>query len=83
MAERMNRTLLKKIHCMLSNIDILKFFWAEALGYACHLVNRLPSYAIGGKTPMEVWSEKVAQDYDSLWVFGCHAYIMSMKTSGT
>ena len=23
---------------------------------------------------MKVWSEKVAQDYDSLWVFGCSAY---------
>jgi len=30
--------------------------------------------AIGGKTPLEVWSRKAAQDYDSLWVFGCPAY---------
>ena len=51
-----------------------KYFWTEALAYACYLVNRLSSSAIGGKTPLEVWSEKVTQDYDSLRVFGCPAY---------
>ena len=50
---------------MLSNASISKSFWAELLAYACHLVNRLPSSAIGGKTPLDVWSGKVAQDYDS------------------
>ena len=59
---------------MLSNADISKSFWAEALAYACHLVNRLPSSARGGKTPLEVWLEKVAQNYNSLRVFGCLAY---------
>jgi len=44
------------------------------LAYVCYLINRLPSSAIKGKTPLDVWSEKVAQDYDSLWVFGCPAY---------
>ena len=37
-------------------------------------MNRLPSSAIGGKTPLEVWSEKTAADYDLLRVFGCPAY---------
>ncbi|KAH9763992.1 Integrase catalytic domain-containing protein [Citrus sinensis] len=73
-AERMNRTLLEKVRCMLSNTGLDKKFWAEAVSYASHLVNRLPSAAIGGKTPMEMWSGKYAQDYDSLRVFGCPAY---------
>ena len=51
-----------------------KNFWAETLAYACYLVNRLPSSAIGGKTPLEVWSGKAAQDYDSIRVFGYPAY---------
>ena len=59
---------------MLSNVRIPKNFWAEVLAYACYLINRLPSFAIGGKTPLEVWSGKVAQDYDSLRVFGCPTY---------
>jgi len=42
--------------------------------YACHLINRLSSSAIRGKTPMEIWSGKAAQDYNSLRIFGCPAY---------
>ena len=59
---------------MLSNAGLGKEFWAEALVYACHLVNRLPSTAIGGKTPLEKWSGKPATDYDSLHVFSSTAY---------
>ena len=53
---------------------IAKKFWAEPLAYAYYLFNRLPSSVIGDKTLLEVWSEKIAQDYDSLRVFGCLAY---------
>ena len=59
---------------MLSNAGLLKNFWAEALAYACYLVNRFPSSTIGGETPIEVWFEKAAQEYDSLRVFDCPAY---------
>ncbi|KAG8479822.1 hypothetical protein CXB51_029312 [Gossypium anomalum] len=52
-AERMNRTLLEKVRCMLSNAGLGKQFWAEAVTYAGHLVNRLPSSALERKTPME------------------------------
>ena len=72
-AERMNKTLLEKVRCMLSNAGLSKNFWVEALAYACYLVNRLPSSVIGGKTHLKVWSGKAAQDYDSLRVFGCPA----------
>ncbi|KAH9673193.1 Integrase catalytic domain-containing protein [Citrus sinensis] len=73
-AERMNRTLLEKVRCMLSNAGLDKKFWAEAVSYASHLINRLPSAAIRGKTPMEMWSGKHAQNYDSLRIFGCPTY---------
>jgi len=42
--------------------------------YACYLVNRLSSSAIGDKTSLKAWSGKVAKDYDLLRVFGCLAY---------
>ncbi|KAI3472951.1 hypothetical protein Pfo_029197 [Paulownia fortunei] len=58
-AELMNRTLVEK---------------AEAVTYAQHLINRLPSSAIGDKTPLEVWSEKPVADYDSLYIFGSLGY---------
>nr|GEX22596.1 protein kinase-like domain-containing protein [Tanacetum cinerariifolium] len=54
-AERMNRTLLEIVWCMLSNAGLGKEFWAEAMTYACQLVNRLSSNAIDGKTPFEKW----------------------------
>ena len=73
-AERINRTLLEKVWCMLSNAGLDKKYWAEFVSYASHLINWLPSAAIGGKTPMEMWSEKHAQDYDSLRIFECPAY---------
>ena len=70
----MNRTLLEKVRCMLSNAGLGKQFWAEAVMYASHLINRLPSAALNGKTPLEVWSEKHINDYDTLHVFGSTAY---------
>jgi len=73
-AESMNRTLLEKIQCLLSNARLAKSFWVEALTYASHLINMLPSSAIGGNTLMEVWSEKAVQGYDMLKIFGCPAY---------
>ena len=70
----MNRTLLEKVRCMLSNAGLGKQFWAEAVMYASHLINRLPSAALNGKTPLEVWSGKPINDYDTLHVFGSTAY---------
>ncbi|KAE8654946.1 hypothetical protein F3Y22_tig00117034pilonHSYRG00285 [Hibiscus syriacus] len=72
--ERMNRTLLEKVRCMLSNAGLAKTFWVETVTYAGHLINRLPSSAIEGKIPLEVWSGKPTTDYDSLHVFGSTAY---------
>ena len=79
-AERMNRTILEKVQCMLSNAGLGKEFWAEAVVYACHLINRLPSTAIQGRTPMEMWTGKPATDYDSLHVFGSTAYYHVKKS---
>ena len=44
---------------MLSNAELPKKFWAEALAYACHLVNRLPSSAIGGRLHLKLGQEKL------------------------
>ena len=70
----MNFFLLEKIRCLLSNAGLAKSFWAEALTYASHLINKFSLSAIGGRIPMEVCSEKAAQDYDMLTIFGCPAY---------
>ena len=69
-AERMNRILVEKVRCMLSYSGLSKVFWGEALSYARHIVNRLPSAALDGRTPLEVWSGSPANDYDSMRIFG-------------
>ena len=70
----MNRTFLEKVRRMLSNAGLGKQFWAEAVMYASHLINRLPSAALNSKTLLEVWSGKPINDYDTLHVFGSTAY---------
>ena len=57
MAKKINRSLLKKVRCLLSNARYArldKSFWAEALVYAKHLMNCLSSTKIGGKTPLDI-----------------------------
>src|SRR4030067_1462565 len=73
LAERMNRTLLQRVMCMLLGAGLPKSFWGEAVTTAAYLINRCPSTDIDLKTPMEVWSGQPA-DYSTLKVFGSLAY---------
>ncbi|KAH9754233.1 hypothetical protein KPL71_015385 [Citrus sinensis] len=73
LAERMNRTLMERVKCMLFHSKLPKTLWAEALCTACYLINRCPSTAIELKTPYKVWSGKLT-DYTKLRIFGCTAY---------
>ncbi|KAG8491363.1 hypothetical protein CXB51_014484 [Gossypium anomalum] len=72
-AEQMNRMIMEKVRCMLSNANLLKSFWAEAASTACFLINQSPSVAIEKKTPQEVRSSNPANYFD-LKIFGCPAY---------
>ncbi|KAM1591990.1 hypothetical protein ACFX14_035804 [Malus domestica] len=73
-AERLNRTLLEKVRCMLSQSGLSKSFWAKVVNYACHIMNQLPSAAVQGKIPMKVWTGKPSSDYDYIHIFGSPAY---------
>jgi len=55
-AERMNKTLLERVWCILLGAGLSKSFWGEAIITATYLINRCPSTGIDLKTPMEVWS---------------------------
>jgi len=69
LAKEINRSLLEKARCLLSNAWLDKSFWAEAVVYASYLINGLSSTVIGGKTPLNIWSGGAAQDYDLLRAF--------------
>uniref|UniRef100_A0A803N377 Reverse transcriptase Ty1/copia-type domain-containing protein n=1 Tax=Chenopodium quinoa TaxID=63459 RepID=A0A803N377_CHEQI len=59
---------------MLSQANMGKSFWAEAVSTACYLVNRSPHSALNFKSPQEVWYGKPV-DYSTLKVFGCPTFI--------
>jgi len=74
-AEKMNRTLLGRALCMLSNAGLLKCFWTEAVNTTCHLINRSPSITIDFKTLGMIWYSCI---YSHLRVFCCPAYFHVM-----
>ena len=73
-AKKINRSLLKKVQYLLFYASLDNTLWAKVLMYASHFMNYLSSTAIGGKTPLDIWSGGAAQDYSLLWVFGYPAY---------
>ena len=64
LAKEVNRSLLEKVRWLLSNAGLDKSFWAEAIVYASHLMNR--STAIGGKAPLKIWSGTVSYTHLTL-----------------
>ena len=74
LAERMNRTIMNKVRCMLSESGMPKIFWAEAAATACYVINRSPSVALDFKVPNQIWSD-TSPSYDHLKPFGCLAYV--------
>ena len=69
----MNRTLMKKVKCMLSNAQLPKSFLVEAESTACYLINHSPSVATEKKTPQDIWSG-ILSTYSDLKIFGCCEY---------
>ena len=51
--ERMNRTVVEAVRCMLSDSKLPKTFWAEALSTAVYVRNRSPTVALKDMTPYE------------------------------
>jgi transposase InsO family protein len=74
LAERMNRTIVERVRCLLSHAKLPKHFWGEALMTAVYLINLSPSYPLQGDVPNRVWYNKDVS-YDHLKVFGCKAYV--------
>ena len=75
-AERKNRTVMNMVRCMLSNKRVPKVFWAEAVNWTFHVLNRCPTAAIEGITPQEAWSG-MKPSVEHFRIFGClaHAHI--------
>lgn len=56
-AERINRTLVERIRCMLIDSGLDERFWAEAAVTAAYLTNLVPCRG-DNRSPDEIWSGK-------------------------
>ena len=50
-AEQMNQTLLRSARAMWEHSGMSKGFWAEAMGSAAHILNRIPRRGLDWRTP--------------------------------
>ncbi|GKV31082.1 hypothetical protein SLEP1_g39821 [Rubroshorea leprosula] len=73
-AERMNRTIVEKVRCMLRMATLPKPFWGEAVNTAVYLINQSPSVPLNFEIPEKAWTGKDV-GYSHLRVFGCKAFM--------
>nr|KYP55888.1 Retrovirus-related Pol polyprotein from transposon TNT 1-94 [Cajanus cajan] len=70
----MNRTLVERVRCMLSEAKLPKHFWGEALLAVVHVINLSPTVALNTELPDKTWFGKNVS-YDYLRVFGCKIFV--------
>ena len=70
----MNRTLVERVICLLSQARLPKSFWGEALNIVVHVLNFSPSILLLFDVPDRVWIGKDVS-YDHLRVFECKAFV--------
>ena len=73
-AERMNRTMVERMRCMLSHAKLPRSFWAKAMRTTVDLINLSLSAPLLGDVSQRVWTRKDVI-YDHLKVFGCRAFV--------
>jgi len=72
--ERRNRTVMEMSRALLKSMRVPGRLWGEAVRHSVHLLNRLPTKAMGYRTPFEAWSGRRPQ-LGHLKVFGCTAHV--------
>ena len=55
LVEMMNKTLVERVRCVLSEAKLLNSFWAEALITIAYVINLSPVFALDGDVPNKVW----------------------------
>ncbi|GKU95372.1 hypothetical protein SLEP1_g8739 [Rubroshorea leprosula] len=78
LAERMNKTLMERVRCLLAKAKLPRTFWVEALNTVAHVTNLSPTIALDNDVPDRVWCGKDVS-YDHLRVFGCKAFVHVSK----
>lgn len=71
--ERKHKHLLNTAHAFLFHAYLPVHFWGDCLLTATHLINRLPTVMLRGKSPYQLLFNKL-HDRESLRVFGSLCY---------
>ena len=78
--ERRNRTLVDMVRSMLSNSNLPKFLWIDALKMAVYIVNRVPTKVVP-MTPFELWKNwKLSLRHMRAW--GCLSEVRIYNPQG-
>ncbi|KAG6512493.1 hypothetical protein ZIOFF_030614 [Zingiber officinale] len=72
--ERRNCTVMAMARSLLKGTHMPARFWGEAVRHAVYLLNRLPTRALGDRTPFEAWMGRKPH-LAHLKVFGYVAYV--------
>ncbi|OIW17186.1 hypothetical protein TanjilG_18141 [Lupinus angustifolius] len=73
-AERNDRAIMNMVRSMLSEKEVPKVFWQEAVNWSVHVLNRSPTMAVKDVTPEEAWSS-VKPTIGYFRVFECVAHV--------
>ena len=73
-AEQMNCTLVESARAMLHDAGLPNSYWADAVEYAAHICNSVPTRALSGSTPYEAWCGN-SPDVSRFRIFGCKAFV--------
>ncbi|KAJ9556147.1 hypothetical protein OSB04_010761 [Centaurea solstitialis] len=72
-AERKHRHIVETGLAMLFNANLPSTFWVDAFTSAVHIINRLPTKVLDGKSPFEILYHRVP-DYSTFRTFGCRVF---------
>ena len=76
--ERINRTILNKVRCLLNTANLPNYMWGEAVIIATYLYNRTPHSVINYKTPYKLRYNKIP-DITYIKTFGSIYFYKNKK----
>lgn len=74
--ERKNKIVMEMTRAVLKSMRVPSRFWAEAVRHSVYLLNRLPTKAMGYRTPYEAWNGR-RPHLGHLKIFGCKGHVRS------